>query len=54
MKVWLLFVRRDRRSFNKLVGVYDSEEKMNTALKHIQSLLPSDLLEFSTSVCVVE
>ena len=54
MKVWLLFARHKGVSSEKLVGVYDSEEKMNAALKHIQSLLPSDLLEFSASVSVVK
>ena len=53
MKVWILYTRA-RHSEKKLVGVYDSEEKMNAALKHIQSLLPSDLLEFSASVSVVK
>ena len=53
MKVWILYTK-SRYSEKKVVGAYDSEEKMNVALKHIQALLPHDLLEFSVSVVTVE
>ncbi len=54
MKVWVLSVRHKNDNGEKVVGVYESEEKLKSALSLIQKLLPLDYLRFNISVYTVE